>query len=288
MLDDKPDWVKKKVNLNNINITKIKKLISDSNLHTVCQSAQCPNIYECFSKKTATFMLLGDVCTRNCAFCGISSGKPLPLDRKEPKKVAEAVKKMGLNYVVLTSVTRDDLEDGGASHFVKTVEEIKKINPDSKIECLIPDFKGSIEALNTVLKSDIDVLNHNIETICKLYSLIRPQANYKNSLKILKYAKEQGHILYTKSGFMVGLGEKINDIEKLLLDLKESNCDILTIGQYLRPSKENFEVKKYYTPEEFKNLGNLAKEIGFKYVFSGIFVRSSYHAADVFLQGSWS
>ncbi|MGM0367738.1 MAG: lipoyl synthase [Actinomycetota bacterium] len=282
MLNRKPAWVKKKFSFDNINVSKVKKLITDSRLHTVCQSAQCPNIYECFSKKTATFMLMGNICTRNCAFCGVTSGKPQPLDKEEPKKVAQAVKEMGLNYVVLTSVTRDDLEDGGAGHFAETIRAIKDMNPGSRIECLIPDLKGSVKHLETILDCDLEVLNHNIETIADNYLKVRPQANYYNSLKILNYAKSYKKNIYTKSGFMVGLGEAKQDIKKLLLDLKDNCCDILTIGQYLRPGKKNTGVKKYYRPEEFKKIEDMAKQIGFKYVFSGIFVRSSYHAADVF------
>ena len=279
-MDKKPKWLRKKVSLNSKNINEVKNLLNSSNLHTVCQSAKCPNIFECFSKKTATFMLMGDICTRNCAFCSVKSGNPESLDREEPGKIAEAVKKMGLKYIVLTSVTRDDLDDGGARHFASTVTEIKKVIPESKIECLIPDFKGKIENLKIFLRCDVDVLNHNLETIKRNYPSVRKNANYEVSLNILKRAKEIEPKIITKSGFMLGLGEKRNEIIKLLSDIDGANCDILTIGQYLRPAAGNIPVKKYYTPEEFDEIKATAKSFKFKEVVSGIFVRSSYHAAE--------
>ena len=277
-MDKKPQWLKKKIRLDNKNISSVKNLIDSSCLHTVCQSAKCPNIFECFSKRTATFMLMGDTCTRNCGFCGVNSGKPLPLDKEEPKKIASAVKEMDLLYAVITSVTRDDLDDGGASHFAETVKAIKKINPDTRIECLIPDFGGNKKNLETLLSEELDVLNHNIETIKQNYSRARSSADYDRSLKLLKNAKEIRPGIYTKSGFMLGLGENTEQILKLLKDLKECEVDIITIGQYLSPSKDNIAISKYYTPEEFKEIENTAIKIGFTAVTAGPFVRSSYGA----------
>lgn len=279
MLDSKPDWLKKRLSLNNPNIDEIKRLVEDSKLHTVCQSAKCPNIFECFSKRSATFMLMGDRCLRKCAFCGIDSQKPFAPDKSEPRNVAIAASKMGLKYVVLTSVTRDDLPDGGARHFVLTIQELKKMIPDSQIECLIPDFRGNINNLKEVVSQPIAILNHNIETIENNYPRIRPGANYNTSLDILREAKKIRRDIYTKSGFMVGLGETFKEVEVLLKDLNKADCDIVTIGQYLRPSENNIEVSKYYSDEEFEKLGNLAKQAGIKSVISGIFVRSSYHAS---------
>ena len=276
----KPEWLKKTVSLNNSNINQVKDLLTNLKLNTVCQSAKCPNIFECFSKKTATFMLMGNICTRNCAFCGVRSGKPQNLDKFEPKNIAKAVKEMGLSYVVLTSVTRDDLEDGGAKHFAKTVREIKITDPNLKVECLIPDFKGSKENLKILLDVKPDVLNHNLETIKRNYKTIREHASYNKSLDILKNSKDINPGVLTKSGFMLGLGEEIEEILELLHDLESTNCDIVTIGQYLQPSKENYPVQKYYSGEEFEKIKNLASNFNFKSVVAGIFVRSSYEAAS--------
>lgn len=281
MSNKNPDWLKKRVRLNNSKVNEIKSLIDNLQLNTVCQSAQCPNIYECFSKKTATFMLMGDICTRNCGFCGIKTGKPEALDEDEPLKIARAVKKLGLKYVVITSVTRDDLPDGGSNHFAQTIREIKRINQDIEIECLIPDFKGNIKNLETVLRQELRVLNHNIETTKKNYKEFRNKSNYEHSLKILKYAKLLRPDIFTKSGFMLGPGEDEREIIGLLSDLKKVDCDIVTIGQYLRPSSLNIPVKKLYSPAEFKKIGKLAESYGFKAVVSGVFVRSSYNAAAV-------
>jgi len=280
-LDKKPSWLKKKIRLNNSNISKVKKLLDSSHLHTVCQSAKCPNIYECFSKKTATFMLMGDICTRNCGFCGIESGRPRPPDSKECENIAKAVKEMGLLYVVLTSVTRDDIDDGGASHFYKAARCIKELNPDTKVECLIPDFKGNIASLKKILSGDLDVLNHNVETVKDNYSKVRKNADYRRSLKLLKNTKEIRPDIYTKSGFMLGLGETIEKVKELLADLKESNVDIITIGQYLQPSPDNIEVSKYYRPEEFEGIKKTAMDMGFTAVEAGPFIRSSYCAEAV-------
>jgi len=276
-----PDWLKKKVNLNNFKIKQIKNLLYDLHLNTVCQSAGCPNIFECFGKKIATFMLMGNTCTRNCGFCGIRSGKPQILDEYEPTRIASAVKKMRLKYAVITSVTRDDLTDGGSYHFAKTISEIKRSNPFSKIECLIPDFKGNTDNLKIVLMRNPDVLAHNIETIKRNFSLARKYSNYETSLAILKFSKLFKPDIYTKSGFMLGLGESREEVGELLADLKGVSCDIVTIGQYLRPSLSNIPVKKYYKPEEFESIRELAMSFGFKAVESGIFIRSSYGAGLV-------
>ncbi|MBU1027123.1 MAG: lipoyl synthase [Candidatus Margulisbacteria bacterium] len=265
---------------------KIKELLQDDRIHSVCESAKCPNIGECFSRNTMTFMILGDVCTRNCLFCGIESGLPQQIDLNEPQRVAKAVKKLRLDYVVVTSVTRDDLTDGGASQFAKVIKAIKSINPISKVEVLIPDFKGSEAALKVVLDAHPYVLNHNIETIPRLYSKIRPQADYQQSLTLLINAKNARPVpswyrVYTKSGFMVGLGESRAEIIALLEDLKKAGCDIVTIGQYLPPSKNSAQVKRYVQPEEFEEYQTIGKNLGFLKVFSGPFVRSSYHAEEI-------
>jgi len=281
-LDKKPPWLKKKISLNNQNISKIKELIESSHLHTVCQSAKCPNIYECFSKKTATFMLMGDICTRNCGFCGVESGKPGPPDSKESENIAKAVKEMELLYIVLTSVTRDDIDDGGASHFYNTVKCIKQLNPGTKVECLIPDFKGNAASLKKLLSGDLDVLNHNVETVKDNYIKVRKNADYGRSLKLLKRTKEINPDIYTKSGFMLGLGETRDKVKELLEDLKESQVDIITIGQYLQPSPDNIKVSKYYRPEEFEEIKKTAMDMGFTAVEAGPFVRSSYRAEVVF------
>lgn len=279
---NKPEWLRKKVLLNNQNIIRVKELISDLNLHTVCQNAKCPNIFECFSNKTATFLLLGNICTRNCAFCGVESGQPLPIDENEPENIARAVSVLDLKYIVLTSVTRDDLADGGANQFAKTVRQIKTLMPGVKVECLIPDFKNEIKNLEILLKEDVDVLNHNIETVERNYIGVRNGADYHKSLEILASAKKIKPDIVTKSGFMLGLGENIEEVHKLLEDLKKASCDIVTIGQYLSPGGNNIPVNKYYSPEEFVELEKYAKNMLFKYVVSGVFVRSSYLAAMAF------
>jgi len=280
--DRRPDWLKKKINLNTSGINETKTFINDLHLNTVCESAKCPNIFECFGNKTATFMIMGDVCTRNCSFCSVKSGKPEALDKSEPLRVAQAVKRMGLKYVVITSVTRDDLSDGGSSHFVKTVKEINKLNFNIKIECLIPDFKGNVDSLKLLLKQKLDVLTHNIETIRRNFKEVKKFSSYETSLNVLRYARSLKPDVFIKSGFMLGLGEEVEEIMELLADLKEAGCDIITIGQYLRPSVLNLPVKKYYSPEEFEKIGKLAENMGFEAVVSGIFVRSSYNAVVVF------
>jgi lipoic acid synthetase len=264
-------------------VFKIKKLLRRLNLHTVCEEANCPNIGDCFSRKTATFMIMGDICTRNCPYCNVSHGKPQALDPQEPENVANAVKTFGLKHVVITSVDRDDLPDGGASHFANVIKKVREINPDITIEVLIPDFKGSIESLKIVLDANPEVVNHNIETVKELYKIVRPQGNYERSLKILRSIKEISPKTISKSGFMVGLGETKEQIIKLMEDLYKNNVEILTIGQYLQPSKNHLPVYRYYSEEEFKEFEEIGYKIGFKYVFSGILVRSSFNAQEQFM-----
>jgi len=276
--DDKPLWLKKKIVLDRSGVSEVKNLIDDLHLNTVCQSAMCPNIFECFANRTATFMLMGDICTRNCSFCSVKTGRPYMIDEDEPYRIARAVKKMGLKYAVMTSVTRDDLPDGGSHHFVKTIREVKKLNPGVRIECLIPDFKGDTDSLETVLNEGLDVLNHNMETVERVFRKVKKTSDYKTSLGVLKNVKLFRSDIFTKSGFMLGLGETEEEIESLLMDLKKADCDIITIGQYLRPSEKNTPVKRYYNEEEFRKIGKIASGFGFKAVLSGIFVRSSYKA----------
>lgn len=257
---------------------EVQRLLQKLSLHTVCESAHCPNIGECFRRGTATFLILGDICTRNCRFCAVQKGHPLPPDPEEPKRVAEAAKQLTLEHVVVTSVTRDDLPDGGAEHFVRTVEALRKFLPEATVELLIPDFLGDWKALEVVLSVHPDVLNHNVETVPRLYPLVRPQADYFRSLELLRRAKERFPSLLTKSGFMVGLGETQKEVEEVLQDLKDSGCDIVTIGQYLRPSMRHLPVSEYVLPEVFEYYRRYALRLGFLGVASSPFVRSSYRA----------
>lgn len=258
----------------------VRKILKSNCLNTVCEGARCPNKNECYSNHTATFLIMGSVCTRNCRYCNISCQRPEPLDENEPLHVAQAVKDLGLKYAVITSVTRDDLPDGGANHFAKCINEIRKISPNTKIEILTPDFKGNEESLNTIIKAHPDVFNHNIETARDIFKTARPKGNYDTSLGVLKYVKENSDIK-TKSGFMIGLGEDIEQIKQTITDLYSVNCDILTIGQYIQPSKEHLPVAKYYNPEEYEELKDIAKNIGIKYFQIGPLVRSSYNAAKL-------
>lgn len=258
----------------------VRKILKSNCLNTVCEGARCPNKNECYSNHTATFLIMGSVCTRNCRYCNISCQRPEPLDENEPLHVAQAVKDLGLKYAVITSVTRDDLPDGGANHFAKCINEIRKISPNTKIEILTPDFKGNEESLNTIIKAHPNVFNHNIETARDIFKTARPQGNYDTSLGVLKYVKENSDIK-TKSGFMIGLGEDIEQIKQTITDLYSVNCDILTIGQYIQPSKEHLPVAKYYNPEEYEELKDIAKNIGIKYFQIGPLVRSSYNAAKL-------
>jgi len=276
-----PYWIKKKAPDQEI-LQEMGELLRSLSLHTVCEEARCPNIGECFSKKTATFMILGEVCTRNCKFCAVKKGKPLPLDFEEPKNIAEAVKRLNLNYVVITSVTRDDLNDGGAEHFAKTVKEIKSRNRRIKVELLIPDFKGYLSSLQLVLEAEPDVLNHNLETVPRLYSEVRPQAEYERSLTLLKRSKKLSPSIYTKSGLMVGLGEKFEEIVDVMKNLREVKCDMLTIGQYLKPSPKHLKIKEFVKPEKFKEYEKIGISLGFSSIVAGPFVRSSYRAEEAF------
>ena len=272
-----PDWIKVKAP-GNPNYLRLKRILREKNLHTVCEEARCPNIGECWGNKTATFLILGDTCTRGCRFCAIDKGKPLALDPEEPRNVALVVKDLGLDHIVVTSVNRDDLPDGGAGHFAKTVFWIKSLNPGIRVELLIPDFEGNLAALKTVVDAGIEILNHNIETVPRLYGKVRPGHVYDGSLKILKEAKKLRSDMLTKSGFMVGVGENYDEVISTLGDLRAHNVDIVTIGQYLQPSNRQLKVERYVTPEEFKDIKSAADKLGFRHVESGPLVRSSYHA----------
>jgi len=283
----KPDWLKVKADFGE-NYRRIKSALADFKLHTVCQEAACPNIWECFEQRTATFLILGEVCTRGCAFCGVKKGfksqdaslksQLIPLDLSEPKRVGEMVKELNLEYAVVTSVTRDDLNDGGAGHFAQTINGIKTANPKCKVEVLIPDFGGSYDSLKMVLEAKPDVLNHNLETVKRLYPLVRKGADYHRSLHLLLNAKRIDKRVITKSGLIIGLDEKWEEILEMMRNLREVDCDFLTIGQYLRPPSSFYEVKKYYHPDEFLELKYFGMKLGFSNVESGPLVRSSYKA----------
>lgn len=267
----------------------MKGLLGKLALHTVCQSAKCPNLPECFSRGTATFMILGDICTRNCRFCAVEKGMPRPLDPEEPHRVAQAAQALGLSHVVVTSVSRDDLPDGGAEHFAATIRAIRRALPEAGVEVLIPDFKGDLDALRTVVEAGPDVLNHNLETVPRLYPRVRPQADYRRSLKVLKVAKEFDGTLLTKSGLMLGLGEEKGEILKVMEDLRRVGCDLLTLGQYLAPSEEHHPVIRFIPPEEFDKLKLKGEEMGFSKIASGPPVRSSYQAGEMlFKKGSFN
>ena len=272
-----PEYLKRPI-IDTEKTKKVRHILKNKCLNTVCEGARCPNKSECYARDTATFLIMGKVCTRNCRYCNIKTAKPEPLDLSEPKHIAEAVKELGLNYVVITSVTRDDLKDGGAEHFANCIKEIRNVKPNTKVEILTPDFRGKKEALDVIIKSKPDVFNHNIETVEALFKTARPQGNYRCSLDVLRYIKDNSDII-TKSGLMVGLGESLNEIERTLVDLKDAGVDIITAGQYIQPSKEHLPVAKYYTLEEFEELRNLAKRIGFKNYQIAPLVRSSYKAA---------
>ena len=275
----RPHWLKVQASWGE-NYRRIKSLLAQSNLHTVCQEANCPNISHCFEESTATFLILGDVCTRGCTFCDVKRGTPLPVDEDEPERVAETVKKLNLNYAVITSVTRDDLGDGGASIFARTINEIKSSIPGCKVEVLIPDFGGSLESLKTVLEAKPDVLNHNMETVQRLYPQVRKGADYKRSLKLLQNVKKIDRSMVSKSGMMLGLGENREEVIELMRDVRNVDCDLLTIGQYLSPSKDHLPIGKFYHPDEFAELKVVGEEMGFQHVESGPLVRSSYHAKE--------
>lgn len=274
-----PEYLKRPI-IDTEKTRNVRKILKANCLNTVCENARCPNKNECYTKNTATFLIMGNVCTRNCRYCNIGCERPEPLDVNEPLHIAQAVKDLGLKYSVITSVTRDDLADGGAEHFANCIYEIRKLSSDVKIEILTPDFKGQKESLDVIIKSHPEVFNHNIETVKTLFKTARPQGNYDCSIEVLKYIKENSDIL-TKSGLMVGLGETVEQIAETLTDLKNAGVDIVTIGQYIQPSKLHLEVAKYYTPEEFNELDKLAEEIGFEHRQIGPLVRSSYRAAEL-------
>lgn len=274
-----PDYLKRPI-IDTDKTRTVRKILKTKCLNTVCENARCPNKNECYTKNTATFLIMGNDCTRNCKYCNISCARPEPLDLEEPKHVAEAVQALGLKYAVITSVTRDDLPDGGAEHFANCIYEIRKLCPDTKIEILTPDFKGNKDCLDTIIKAHPDVFNHNIEAVRDIFKSVRPQGDYECSLEVLKYVKDNSDIL-TKSGLIIGLGETFEQIEQTLIDLKNVGCDIVTIGQYIQPSKHHLEVAKYYTPEEYDKLKKLANKVGIKNHQIGPLVRSSYRAAEL-------
>ena len=274
-----PEWLKVKIP-GGENYLRIQKMLRSSNLHTVCEEARCPNIGGCWDRGTATFMILGDICTRACRYCAVTSGKPLSLDPLEAYKLSKVVEKMNLRYVVITSVNRDDLENGGAEVFAECVHHIRKRLPECKIEVLIPDFEGKKSALEIVVGVSPDTVNHNIETVRSIFPQVRPKGDYDQSLKLLETVKTLDSASVTKSGIMVGLGEQIDEIKQTMEDLVSVGCDLLTIGQYLQPSSKHIERVKWYTPSEFNELADIGRGIGFKHVVSGPLVRSSYHADE--------
>ncbi len=275
----RPEWLKVRIRANE-SFDQIGRMINDLSLHTVCQEARCPNIFECWSEGTATFMILGDICTRHCGFCAVTKGKPRALDPDEPRHVGEAVRRLGVRHAVVTSVNRDELEDGGAGHFAETIRWIRHLNPGTRVEVLIPDFCGNEAALGEVLRAQPDVLNHNTETVPRLYKRVRPDARYEQTLELLRRAAERkkDFPMLTKSGVMAGLGETIDELLDTFRDLSRTGCDILTVGQYLAPTSKHIPIEKYYRPEEFDYLRKEALAMGFRYVESGPLVRSSYHA----------
>jgi lipoyl synthase len=279
----KPEWLRIRLG-DPTNQNKVLELIEGLNLHTVCQEARCPNIFECWSDRTATFMLGGDICTRHCGFCAVGKGKPGDLDPEEPRHVAEAVGHLNLAHAVITSVNRDDLPDGGAAHWAETIRQVRALNPECKIEVLIPDFNGDEAALNTVLDAQPDVLNHNTETIARLYRRVRPDAVYQQSLTLLQRAAarrdREARGMLTKSGIMVGLGEEFDEVVELMKDLRSVSCDIMTIGQYLQPHARRLPVERYVTPAEFSRWREIGMDLGFHHVESSPLTRSSYHARE--------
>lgn len=275
-----PEWMKKKLPGGG-DIQATRKLIGDLGLNTVCSSAMCPNLGECFSRKTATFMILGNRCTRGCRFCAVDKGQPLPADPAEPARVAEAVASLGLRYAVITSVTRDDLPDGGGSQFAETIRAIRERLPGAAVEVLTPDFRGRARAIDTVASVRPEVYNHNLETVPRLYRRVRPGAGYRRSLALLDRVKRTQPGVLTKSGLMVGMGESFDEIKRVLGDLRSVGCDIITIGQYLQPTPRHLEIKEFVTPETFEAMKAAALEMGFRHAVCGPFVRSSYKAREV-------
>jgi len=277
-----PDWLKVRIGGGD-NYSQVKTLLRSAKLHTICEEAKCPNIAECFGSGTAVFLILGNICTRNCHYCNVTHGTPGSINDTEPSDIAESVKTLGLKYVVVTSVTRDDLADGGASVFYETVQAIRRANQECTIEVLIPDFKTDEAAIQKVIDAAPDVINHNIEVVEDLFPQMRPQGSYPRSLKVLKTLKTKGRTIPTKSGLMIGLGESIEQILATLHDLRDARVDFLTIGQYLQPTRNHAPIKKYYTPEEFLELKTTALQLGFAHVESGPLVRSSYHAQNALM-----
>jgi lipoyl synthase len=274
----KPKWIRAEFT-GTKEVARLKSILRDNHLHTVCEEANCPNLGECFKSGTATFMIMGDICTRRCPFCDVGHGRPNPLDTDEPKNLARTIQAMGLKYVVITSVDRDDLRDGGAAHFVACIEETRSLNPDITIEILTPDFRGRVDvALEVIDRAPPDVFNHNLETIPRLYRQARPGADYANSLQLLQQFKQRHPQVPTKSGLMLGLGETIAEIEAVMQDMRRHDVDMLTLGQYLQPSAHHLPVQRYVTPQEFDALRIVGEQLGFTHVASGPMVRSSYHA----------
>jgi lipoic acid synthetase len=281
MMRRHPDWLKVRIG-GGEQYQRVKTLLRNSKLHTICEEAKCPNIAECFGNGTAVFLILGDICTRNCKYCNVTHGTPKAVNEQEPQAIAESVRTLGLKYVVVTSVTRDDLQDGGARVFFETITAIKQSNNSCKVEVLVPDFRGNHKALRNVLEAHPDVLNHNIEVVEQLFPHMRPQGNYQTSLALLRSAKECNPHLLTKSGLMVGLGESTEQIVTTMKNLRTASVDVLTLGQYLQPTRSHTDIIKYYTPEEFRELKTIALNLGFTHVESGPLVRSSYHAEKTF------
>jgi lipoyl synthase len=271
----RPEWLKARIP-GGETYSRLKGIVSSHNLHTVCEEARCPNMGECWNHGTATFMILGDICTRSCGFCAVKTGKPTELDADEPRRVAESIARLGLRHAVITSVDRDELYDGGAQIFAETIRQIRSLNPTTRIEVLIPDFRGDEFALDILLDAFPDILNHNIETVPRLYPSVRPQAKYARSVELLKRSKLRGFV--TKTGLMLGIGERTEEVLDVMHDLCAVRCDILTLGQYLQPTKEHLPVGRYVHPDEFKMLKEVGIKMGFKHVESGPLVRSSYHA----------
>ena len=275
-----PDWFRQRISVSE-EFNKVLSILDEFNLNTVCESACCPNRGKCYSRGTATFMILGNVCTRNCRFCAVENGRPKQVDDGEAERIGMAVRKLGLKYIVITSVTRDDLADGGAGHFAGTIFRLKTMNPGIKIEVLIPDFLGSEESLRIVTDAGPDVIGHNLETVKRLYSHVRPQAVYERSLRVLKHVKMLNAGVLTKSGLMLGLGESEGEVKESFTDLSNAGCDILTLGQYLRPSPKHLDVEEYISPEQFRDYGKTALLYGFKEAVSAPLVRSSYNAMEI-------
>ncbi|MBI4379741.1 MAG: lipoyl synthase [candidate division NC10 bacterium] len=273
----KPSWLKVKAP-GSPNYLRLKRLVQDRRLHTICEEAHCPNIGECWEQLTATFLILGDICTRNCGFCAVTHGKPSELDLAEPDRVAQAIQRLGLEHAVITSVNRDDQADGGSAIFATVIRRIRELSPGCGVEVLIPDFRGNEAALRTVVEAAPDILNHNMETVPRLYREVRPGSRYEQSLELFAKARRMAPALVTKSGIIVGFGEEREELLKTMADLRQVDCDILTMGQYLRPSQQHLPIIRYYTPEEFRELKAIGEGMGFKHVEAGPLVRSSYHA----------